>query len=201
VPELNLGFALRLALCYAIGSIPFAVLAMAGTGVDILKFGSGNPGFNNVLRYSKWRAVLTLIGDFGKGTLAIILATRMGDGQLAMWCYGLAAMLGHCYSPWLGFNGGKGIATSAGVMLYLYPWYSLPVIGFFVLMRLTGSKLAWPEAGTIASLTAYSLFVAILIWREEATAAAFGVAFLVFVAWRHRSNLERLLARHGGGVA
>ncbi len=185
---------LRLLACYAIGSIPFAVLAMQGTGINILKWGSGNPGFNNVLRYSKWRAVLTLIGDFGKGTLAIWLVSQPVDNNAALWSYGLAAIVGHCYSPWLKFNGGKGIATSAGVVLYIYPWYALPVIAFFAILRVAGGKLGWREAGTIASLTSYALFVAIIVTREDTESALFSIAFLLFVTWRHRSNLQKLMA-------
>jgi len=192
MPDITPEFLLRLLVCYAIGSIPFAVLAMQGTGIDILKWGSGNPGFNNVLRYSKWRAVVTLLGDFGKGTLAIWLASKPGEGNPTLWTYGLAAILGHCYSPWLKFNGGKGIATSAGVMIYLYPLYALPVLVFFAILRVAGAKLGWREAGTIASLGAYTLFVAVLFWKEDMRSALFGLLFLAFVTWRHRSNFQKL---------
>ena len=119
--------ALRLLACFALGSIPFAVIAMAGSGIDIRKVGSGNPGFNNVLRVSKGRAVLALIGDMGKGYLALWLVLKAWPigGSVApwpssvgwAWICGFAAVLGHCFSPFLGFNGGKGIATSGGVML------------------------------------------------------------------------------------
>ena len=193
MPELTPEFLMRLLMCYAIGSIPFAVLAMQGTGINILQWGSGNPGFNNVLRYSKWRAVVTLLGDFGKGTLAIWLASRPGDANPTLWTYGLAAILGHCYSPWLKFNGGKGIATSAGVMIKLYWFYALPVLVFFAILRVAGGKLGWREAGTIASLGAYALFVAVLFWREDMRSALFGLAFLALVTWRHRSNFQKLL--------
>src|SRR6266852_2673563 len=106
-----------LLVCFLIGSIPFAVVAMLGTGIDIRRVGSGNPGFNNVLRVSKPRAVLALIGDMGKGFLAIWLFHKAGEPVALGWLYGFAAILGHCYSPFLKFNGGKGIATSGGVML------------------------------------------------------------------------------------
>jgi glycerol-3-phosphate acyltransferase PlsY len=197
MPEFNLSFFVRLAMCYLLGSIPFAVVAMQGTGVNILKYGSGNPGFNNVLRYSKWRAVVTLLGDFGKGTLAIWLASQAGDSNSTLWIYGLAAILGHCYSPWLQFNGGKGIATSAGVMLYLYPLYASVVLVFFAGLRVLGSKRQWLEAGTIASLVSYALFVGVLILREDKASAAMGVLFLAFVTWRHKSNFQKLLAARG----
>jgi glycerol-3-phosphate acyltransferase PlsY len=197
MPELTLALLGRLVLCYLIGSIPFAVVAMQGTGVDILKAGSGNPGFNNVLRFSKWRGVVTLIGDLGKGTLAIWLASQPHDANPTLWMYGLAAILGHCYSPWLKFNGGKGIATSAGVMIWLYPLYALPILLVYAALRIGGSRLKWPEAGTLASLTAYALFVAILFLREDRQSALFGLAFLAFVAWRHKTNFRKLLAERG----
>src|SRR6516225_6058219 len=115
----------RLLVCFAIGSIPFAVIAMLGSGIDIRKVGSGNPGFNNVLRVSKGRAVMALIGDMGKGYLAVWLVYRLfhlpGNDISMGWLYGFAAVVGHCYSPFLRFSGGKGIATSGGVMLVLYP--------------------------------------------------------------------------------
>jgi glycerol-3-phosphate acyltransferase PlsY len=197
MPEITPGFLLHLAACYIIGSIPFAVLAMQGTGIDILKAGSGNPGFNNVLRFSKWRAVVTLLGDFGKGTLAIWLAADPGEGNPAMWAFGLAAIVGHCYTPWLAFNGGKGIATSAGVMVYLYPLYAGPVLALYAILRVTLGKLKMLEAGTIASLSAYAAFVAVLFLREDRQSALFGLAFLLFVAWRHKKNFENLFAARG----
>jgi glycerol-3-phosphate acyltransferase PlsY len=197
MPDITASFLLRVAACYLMGSIPFAVLAMQGTGVDILKFGSGNPGFNNVLRYSKWRAAVTLLGDFGKGTLAIWLARRTGDGNAILWSYGLAAIMGHCFSPWLLFNGGKGIATSAGVMIYLYPVYAIPVLGLYALLRVVTGKLNFLEAGTIASLAAYAAFVATLFLREDRQSFYFGLAFFLFVAWRHKKNFENLFAARG----
>src|SRR5436190_13529770 len=105
--------------CFFLGSIPFAVLSMLGTGIDIRRVGSGNPGFNNVLRVSKPRAVVALVGDVGKGMLALALAMRAWPmhvesglpaeaGMILGWLFGFAAVLGHCYSPLLKFNGGKG---------------------------------------------------------------------------------------------
>jgi len=194
MPELDAALLLRLAACYFIGSIPFAVLAMMGTGIDILKEGSGNPGFNNVLRFSKWRAAVTLIGDLGKGLFSIWLVTRHGDSNATLWLYGLAAILGHCFSPWLKFNGGKGIATSAGVMVYLYPLYVPPMVLLYMLLRWVGKKRKWVEAGTRASLTGYALFVAILFAREDLVSALFGLFFLIFVAWRHKKNFQNMAA-------
>ena len=194
MPELDAALLLRLAACYLIGSIPFAVLAMIGSGIDILKEGSGNPGFNNVLRFSKWRSAVTLAGDLGKGLFAIGLVPRPADTHATLWLYGLAAILGHCFSPWLKFNGGKGIATSTGVMVYLYPYYVPPMVLVYVLLRWLGKQRKWVEAGTRASLTGYALFVIILFVREDLVSALFGLGFLIFVAWRHKKNFQNIAA-------
>src|SRR5712692_6757431 len=125
-----------LLVCFLIGSIPFAVVAMLGSGIDIRRVGSGNPGFNNVLRVNKERAVLALIGDMGKGFLAVWLALHVGHQSDRMnlgWLCGFAAVLGHCYSPFLKFHGGKGVATSSGVILVLYPgWAVIALLCFTV---------------------------------------------------------------------
>ncbi len=185
---------LRFMVCFLIGSIPFAVVAMAGSGIDIRRVGSGNPGFNNVLRVSKPRAVLTLIGDMGKGFLAVWLARHAADGIALGWLYGFALVLGHCYSPFLKFNGGKGIATSGGVMLALYPVWAALAITFFATVRVAASRLVWKEAGMIASLTTWLFFAGFMlafVGRSDATYAAIMTGLL---AWRHKKNFQNLLA-------
>jgi acyl phosphate:glycerol-3-phosphate acyltransferase len=177
-----------------LGSIPFAVLTMTGSGVDIRQVGSGNPGFNNVLRVSKWRALLTLIGDMGKGFLAVWLAGHGASGVGLGWLFGFGAILGHCYSPFLKFNGGKGVATSAGVMLVLYPPWAAAALALFTVVRLSGSRLKWKEAGAIGSLAAWAAFTLLMLafmGREEALMAAL---MTLFLAWRHKKNLQNLLA-------
>jgi len=193
MPELSAALALRLLVCYAIGSIPFAVVAMRGTGIDILKAGSGNPGFNNVLRFSKWRAALTLAGDAGKGLAAIWLFSRPADPLAVAWLYGLAAVLGHCYSPWLKFQGGKGIATAAGTMLYLYPVWGALAFVLYGVLRLIGKKRQWTEAGAVASLSTCALFVILLAVYEPREVAVCGGVLLAFIAWRHKKNFQVLL--------
>lgn len=196
--EFDWWLAARLAAAFLLGSIPFAILAMAGTGVDIRRFGSGNPGFNNVLRYSKPRAVVCLAGDLGKGAAALALLHRPGESIEAAWLIGLAAVLGHCYSPWLGFHGGKGIATSAGVMAVLYPKLALASGAVYVLGRLIGSRRKWVEAGARASLAAAALFALLLLVSEGPRQALYGAILLAIVTWRHRDNLRRLAgAVHG----
>src|SRR5712692_6637788 len=155
MPQFDGALIARLIACFLAGSIPFAVVAMWGTGIDIRRVGSGNPGFNNVLRVSKARAILTLIGDLGKGALAVWLSHRPEDSLVALWLYGFAVVLGHCYSPWLKFNGGKGIATSAGVMLVLYPKWAAVALAVYGVMRLVGRGMKWKEGGAIASMAAW----------------------------------------------
>jgi glycerol-3-phosphate acyltransferase PlsY len=187
-------FIARLAICFFAGSIPFAVLAMLGSGIDIRRVGSGNPGFNNVLRVNKWRAVLTLAGDLGKGFLAVWLCLRTGDGLLAGWLYGFAAVLGHCYSPFLRFNGGKGVATSAGVMLVLYPRWAALALVLFTVVRITGSRRKWKEAGAVGSLSAWVAFTVSMLVFVGARDALIAAAMTMFLAWRHRKNFQNLLA-------
>jgi glycerol-3-phosphate acyltransferase PlsY len=192
---------LRLLVCFALGSIPFAVIAMAGSGVDIRKVGSGNPGFNNVLRVSKSRAVIALVGDMGKGYLAVWLTLKMwplaepwpnavGWG----WLCGFAAVLGHCYSPLLGFNGGKGIATSGGVMLVLYPLWAAIALVCFALIRLAGSRLRWREAGATASLSTWVIFTLLALGFGGGLDALCAALMTLFLAWRHKKNIQNLHA-------
>lgn len=184
----------KLLLCFLIGSIPFAVVSMWGTGVDITTFGSGNPGFNNVLRYSKWRSALCLIGDAGKGLFPIWLFSRPDDPVTVPWLFGFAAIAGHCYSPFLGWNGGKGLATAAGVMLYLFPRIVLPCVLWYIIWRIIGSKAGWKERGAIASLSAALVFVVLLLVFSGWQQAALGAALLAFIAFRHKKNFANMAA-------
>ena len=193
---------IRLLICFALGSIPFAVISMAGSGIDIRKVGSGNPGFNNVLRVSKSRAVVALIGDMGKGYLAVWLVLKAWPLSISAaggpsivgwgWVFGFAAVLGHCYSPLLRFNGGKGIATSAGVMLILYPMWALVALAYFTVARIAIGKLKWREAGALASLSTWLLFTIVMLIFVSAVDAAYSALMTLFLAWRHSKNLGNL---------
>lgn len=191
----DLSIPIRLAICFLMGSIPFAVIAMRGTGIDILQAGSKNPGFNNVLRFSKWRAVATLIGDLGKGCAAVWLAGQPGADLGLGWAYGFAVVLGHCYSPFLKFNGGKGIATSAGVMLVLYPQWAAACLAVFTVLRVAGAKRKWLEAGTIASLTSWTVFTVLMAVAGSPQDALYSMLMTLFLAWRHKSNFRILMNR------
>ncbi|HMD97859.1 MAG TPA: glycerol-3-phosphate acyltransferase [Terriglobia bacterium] len=194
---------IRCFICFLIGSIPFAVLAMAGSGIDIRQVGSGNPGFNNVLRVSKARAVPALIGDMGKGFLAVWLVVRLwsisplphvGVSIALTWLYGLVAVLGHCFSPFLKFNGGKGIATSGGAMLAIHwPWAVL-ALAYFAVARIVFGKRKWREAGATASLTTWVLFTLLMLLFVGRLEAACAAGMTLFLTWRHSKNLQSLLS-------
>src|SRR5262245_22495469 len=108
-------------IAYLIGSLPFAVIVSRALGLpDPRSYGSGNPGTTNVLRTGrKLAALLTLAGDGGKGWLAMFLATRFGVEGFGIAGCALAVCLGHLYPVFLGFKGGKGVATAAGVLFAL----------------------------------------------------------------------------------
>jgi acyl phosphate:glycerol-3-phosphate acyltransferase len=176
--------ALKVLAAFLIGSIPFAKIAMLGTGIDITKVGSRNPGFNNVRRVSsKWRAAITLIGDIAKGSLAVWL---FGPHWLVV----IAPVVGHCWSPWLRFNGGKGVATTVGVMIYMQPWITLACLPLYPALRFIGRKIGWQQEGAIASMSTM-LLLAIVV-RE-----AYAYAMFAIVIIRHIPNLREIMgSRH-----
>jgi len=183
-------------ISFAAGSIPFAVLAMCGSGLDIRNIGSGNPGFNNVLRVNKGRALLTLAGDLLKGYAPVAIFYQAGgDPFFHGWLLGFAAVFGHCYSPFLKFNGGKGVATSAGVMLRLYPVLAAAGLAFFVLVRVVGSRFRVPEAGAIASIATWCFFAMLMSFYLDSFAVRMALMMTLFLAWRHKSNIHNCLSR------
>ena len=175
---------LKVLAAFLVGSIPFAKIAMLGTGIDITKVGSKNPGFNNVRRVSnKWRAAITLIGDIAKGSLAVWL---FGPHWLVV----IAPVVGHCWSPWLRFNGGKGVATTVGVMLYMQFWMTLACLPLYPALRFIGRKMEWRQEGAIASMSTM-LLLAIVV-RQTYAYAMFAIVII-----RHIPNLREIMgSRH-----
>lgn len=180
---------------YLVGSIPFAVLVSKALGLpDPRSYGSGNPGATNVLRTGrKAAAALTLLGDAGKGVVAVlaakILAPRLGVGDAAVaWC-ALAVFLGHLYPVFLRLRGGKGVATAFGALMAL-SWklgavLALVWLGVAAMSRM--SSAAALAASVAAPLAAYAFFG----WHPY-TGAALVMAALV--VWRHRTNIRNLMA-------
>lgn len=172
-----------------LGSIPFGLLLTRWAGLgDIRAVGSGNIGATNVLRTgNKKLAAATLLLDGLKGAVAVwLVAALFGAewGPLA----GLAAVLGHCHPPWLGGKGGKAVATALGVMLGLaWPVFVLAALTWLVVARV------W-RISSLGGLSAVGIApVAALAFATQGAALAL-LAIAAYVGWRHKSNIERLLA-------
>ena len=184
----SISFLIALLGGYLIGSIPFGLLLTKAAGLgDIRKVGSGNIGATNVLRTGrKGLAAATLILDGLKGAVAVLLARQfLGDQDLVV---GTAAVLGHLFPVWLGFRGGKGVATGLGVLLAA-AW---PVGLACCALWLVAAKLR--KMSSAAALTAFAaapLFALVLSSVDHALMALL-IAVLVF--WRHEANIRRLLA-------
>jgi glycerol-3-phosphate acyltransferase PlsY len=184
---------LKILAAFLIGAIPFAKVAMLGTGLDITKVGSRNPGFRNVSRVASWwRAAICLIGDSGKGYFAVFLLAPDETSALAIWGIGIAAVMGHCWSPFLGFNGGKGVATTFGVLLRLQPVITLVCLPLYPLLRFIGGKLKLRQEGAIASLSTAAAISALVIAFRGLELGVFACIMLAIVLIRHTPNLREM---------
>ncbi|MCX5515506.1 glycerol-3-phosphate acyltransferase [Kaistia algarum] len=177
-----------LALGYALGSIPFGLLLTRAAGLgDIRSIGSGNIGATNVLRTgNRWLAAGTLLGDALKGTVAVMLADQWGpDAALVA---GLGAFLGHIFPLWLGFKGGKGVATFLGILIGI----SWPIAIVFAAIWLAVALVTRYSslAALLAALAAPLVLVALGDYRK-----ALLFALLTILIWyKHSANISRLLA-------
>ena len=181
-------FAAALAFGYLCGSIPFGLILtrLAGTA-DIRSIGSGNIGATNVLRTGKkGLAAATLIGDALKGTLAVLIIEHFGGRELAL-VAAAGAFLGHLFPVWLGFKGGKGVATYIGLLLGL-AW---PIAIAFCLIWLAAAALT--RYSSLAALVAAAAAPVLLLGLGlPAEAALFGL--LTLLTWiMHRANIGRLV--------
>ena len=184
---------LKLAASFGIGAVPFAVIAVWGTGIDITKAGSGNPGFNNVWRVSSLgRGIVALVGDLSKGGVAIAVLSSAGDPVWFQWSLAVMAVAGHCWTPFLKFNGGKGVATMAGGLLYLEPLVTSVCLVLYPTLRWGGRRMGWVQEGAIASLTTMTVIAVVMFTLRGAEAGAFAVVALAVVVIRHVPNLRQL---------
>lgn len=185
-PQMLLLWAL---LAYLIGSIPFGlVLARVMNLGNLRAIGSGNIRATNVLRTgNKTAAALTLLLDGGKGAVAVLLA-RASAGEDAAQLAALAAMLGHCYPLWLGFRGGKGVATFLGVMLAL-AW---PVGIGCCIAWLIGALLS--RISSMGALTAAAASTFLMAGLGYGQMIALGALLTLLIFWRHRANIRRIKA-------
>ncbi len=178
-----------LVLGVLLGSIPFGLLLTRAAGLgDIRKTGSGSIGATNVLRTGrKDIAVATLLLDAGKGAVAV-LVMAVYAGQDAALTAGVAAVLGHCFSPWIGFRGGKGIATGAGVLL-AWSWPAgLLCLAVWLAAAFVSKR---SSVGALVALVAAPL----LLWAfADGRTALAGLLISVVCIGRHHANIARLLA-------
>jgi glycerol-3-phosphate acyltransferase PlsY len=192
------------------GAIPFGFLVGRTRGIDLRQHGSGNIGFTNVIRVMGWQyGVPVLVLDMAKGflpvffTAALVRATTSGPGELLtihqlfgarlellMVITGLGAILGHVFTPVLRFKGGKGVATTAGVVLALTPWTLLLCLAVFLIILLSTRYLS------LTSISAAIVLPIATVWFARGQIAVFIFTLLVaaLLLFRHVANIKRLLA-------
>ena len=186
---------LALAAAYLIGSVSFAVVVSRLMGLaDPHTYGSGNPGATNVLRTGNRRAaVLTLLGDVLKGVAAVLLAKALapdlGLSTLTVMGVGLAAFLGHVWPVFFRFEGGKGVATTAAVLMGLNPWLGVATLATF------GIIVVFFRYVSLASIVAavFAPFYQLLIWGGGVTFLAL-VPMCLILVWRHQGNIKKLMS-------
>ena len=181
-------------LAYLLGSLSFAVIVSKAMRLDDPRsYGSGNPGATNVLRSGNKRAaIFTLLLDALKGVVAVLiarcLAERLGyaDGVVAL--AGLASFLGHLYPVFFRFQGGKGVATAAGVLLALNPWVGLASLGTWLVIAIA------TRYSSLAALVTALLAPAYVYLLQGDSQVVITVAVMsVLLIWRHRANISKLL--------
>ncbi|MFO0123750.1 MAG: glycerol-3-phosphate 1-O-acyltransferase PlsY [Inhella sp.] len=192
---MNLNLVLAVVAAYLIGSLSFAVITSRLMGLaDPRTYGSGNPGATNVLRSgSKAAAIVTLVFDALKGYLPVLAVYLWGQplglGVDAAVAVGLAAFLGHLWPVFFKFQGGHGVATAAGVLFALNPLLGVATLASFALI------VAFSRFVSLASMVAaaFAPFYQALIWGLGPI--VWGTAAMgALLVWRHRANIERLLA-------
>lgn len=172
-----------------LGAIPFGVIVARSKGVDIMQTGSGNPGATNV-----WRAagpgpgLLVFLLDFGKGLAPALVAHAMGLSVLWAFAAGMAATLGHLFSPFLRFRGGKGVATGFGMLVGTDPGVALSVFGAFLIVL---SATRYVSLSSLVAAVMMVVFGQVYGLPAELVAAFAALAGLIF--FKHRGNVRRLL--------
>ena len=186
-------------IAYLVGSIPFGYLiARFFAGINIKEHGSGNIGATNVLRVLKEKdpikakklAAITLFLDAFKGAFVILVAKMMGVCDAVLWGMAVFAVIGHCFSIYLKLEGGKGVATTAGVLLVLVPKVVIValIVWFIMAKTIKISSLSSLSAIVVGVLSAYILYPDISI---KSYAPLWIIAFIVF--YKHKENIFRLI--------
>lgn len=181
---------LMVAVAYLLGSIPSALILvrMAGKG-DVRRVGSGNVGATNAMRAAGWKVALpVMIVDVGKGVAAVLLMRWLTPAPEWHAAAGLAAILGHCFPVWLGFTGGKGMATAAGIFLVLAWLPALIAAGLWLVLLVLGRRVS---LASVLATAAFPLLL-LLIDQPPRPVVVCAVAAAAVIVFRHRANLARL---------
>jgi glycerol-3-phosphate acyltransferase PlsY len=186
---------LAVVAAYLLGSLSFAVIVSRAMGLsDPRTYGSGNPGATNVLRSgSRKAAILTLLLDAAKGWLPVFLVDQFGEriglGEGTVALVGLAAFVGHLWPVFFRFEGGKGVATAAGVLLGFNPLLGLATLGTWIIIAFF---FRYSSLASIVSAV-FAPFYQLLIWGGGPIAGVVALMGLLLV-WRHSANIQKLLA-------
>jgi len=177
-------------LAYLLGSIPFGYLLIKSSeGGDIRSFGSGNIGFTNVFRKSRWAGILTLVLDLSKGYMAVVAAGWLSESLEWQAVAAFAAIVGHIFPVWLRFKGGKGVATFCGACLALSPLAMLTALGLFLLILILTRYMSLASIAVAALYPfwayIYNIPMSVIFW-----AAAGSLLIIV----KHHQNIRRLLS-------
>ena len=184
---------LTIAGSYGLASIPFGLVITRLMGLgDLRQIGSGNIGATNVLRTgNKFAAFMTLILDIGKGAVAVLITANLTADPVLISLAAIFSVIGHCFPIWLGFNGGKGVATGIGVIIALHPLSGLAMIGIWLVTA------ALFRISSLAAICAYGLTpIVIYSLADDTSRMAFTTASALIAALsisRHHSNIKRLL--------
>ena len=200
---------LLIPLAYVLGSVPFGLIVGKSKGIDPRTAGSGNIGATNVGRLlGKRFFVIVFLLDLLKGLLPMVAAgvvLRAAPDEpkkYALWLLvGFAAIVGHMFSLFLGLRGGKGVATSSGVVLGLFPYFTLPGLAGLLIWFVTFKLSRYVSLASIVAAVAFPvLYVAAGLWRgwpvlgAQWPLLAFAVLIAAMIVWKHRSNIARLRA-------
>ncbi len=190
--------ALVIISCYLLGSIPFGyIVGKLFKKIDIREFGSGNIGATNALRIlGPPLASFVVIGDIGKGILSIYLVKYFNiDSSLILTIAGLAVICGHDWSVFLGFKGGKGIATTFGVVFTLNPTISI------LALIIAGGVVITTRYVSLASIFAViSIFIFTILFKQPYEYIIFSAIILVLGIFKHKDNIKRLKSRKEGKI-
>ncbi len=179
---------------YASGAVPWGfVFGRMFKNVDIRRYGSGSTGATNALRVLGWQfSVAVFILDFAKGFIPVLLARQLGLHDWWIVAIAVAAVAGHCWSPFLAFRGGKGMATGAGAAAAIIPWVLLvfPLMVLIVLITRYVSLASIVGSSAVSVVVLFLAVIAIVPWNESLAIVAITGIIIV----QHHTNIRRLLA-------